>query len=52
VTKEYEIRSNGIGERCVTIVASSADEAITIWRAQPDDGHTDRTVPVHAVRVR
>ncbi|MGB8404415.1 MAG: hypothetical protein WCE30_10160 [Mycobacterium sp.] len=52
MTNEYEIRDNEIGERCATVTASSADAAVAIWGAQPDDGHTDRTVPVHAVRVR
>lgn len=49
---EYQIRDNQTGERCATIEATSADEAIGIWRNEPDDGHTDRTLPVHAVRVR
>lgn len=52
MANEYQIRDNEIGERCATIEAASAAEAIDIWRNTPDDGHTDRTLPVHAVRVR
>lgn len=52
MANEYEIRDNEIGERCATIEAASAEDAIVIWRNAPDDGFTDRSRPVHAVRVR
>lgn len=52
MANEYEIREREIGERCATIEAASAEDAIAIWRNAPDDGCTDRSRPVHAIRVR
>jgi len=52
MSNTYEIRDNQIGERCAVIEAESADDAILTWRNAPDDGCTDRCLPVHAVRVR